>query len=149
MSDCRPSWDEYFMEIAFQVATRGTCTRRNVGAVVVKDKRIKGTGYNGSPPDLPHCLDENCEMVEGHCVRCVHAEPNALFECSPDERKGATLYVTDRPCPECQKLIIASGVSKVVYARDYEPFIDWLSQADWIEVVPLEGFSERPLRPQK
>ena len=149
MSDRRPSWDEYFMEIAFQVATRGTCTRRNVGAVVVKDKRIKGTGYNGSPPDLPHCLDENCEMVEGHCVRCVHAEPNALFECSPDERKGATLYVTDRPCPECQKLIIASGVSKVVFARDYEPFIDWLSQADWIEVVPLEGFSKRPLRPQK
>ena len=141
----RKSWDEYFMDIAFQVAGRSTCTRRSVGAVIVKDKRIKGTGYNGSPAGLPHCIDEGCAMINEHCVRCIHAEPNALLECSPEERKDAILYVTDRPCPECQKLIVTSGITRVVFARDYEPFIDWLSMADWIIVEQLECYSETPL----
>lgn len=141
----RKSWDEYFMDIAFQVAGRSTCSRRSVGAVIVKDKRIKGTGYNGSPAGLPHCIDEGCAMINDHCVRCIHAEPNALLECSPDERLGAILYVTDRPCPDCQKLIVTSGITRVVFARDYEPFIDWLAMADWIIVEQLESYATIPL----
>ena len=148
----RPSWDEYFMEIAFQTAVRGSCSRRMVGAVVVKDKRIKGTGYNGSPPGMPHCIEDGCEMRDGHCIRCVHAEPNALFECSPEERRGATLYVTDYPCPECQKLIIASGIGEVVYARHYDPHVNWFDEVEpdeegkpGIVVRQLEDFSSRPL----
>lgn len=149
----RPSWDEYFMEIAFQTAMRGTCSRRMVGAVVVKDKRIKGTGYNGSPPGMPHCIDDGCEMRDGHCIRCVHAEPNALLECTPEERRGATLYVTDYPCPECQKLIISAGITEIVYARAYEPHVDWFSKIErlpngesQIKVRELIGFQDRPLR---
>ncbi|MBU2702154.1 dCMP deaminase [Sporomusaceae bacterium BoRhaA] len=134
----RKDWDQYFMDIAFIVAERSTCLRRHVGALVVKDKRIKGTGYNGSPAGLPHCIDEGCEMLDGHCIRCVHAEPNALLECGPEERREATLYCTDRPCPECQKLIITSGISRVVYGRDYLPHTDWFKLAPWIELVYLE-----------
>lgn len=133
----RKDWDLYFLDIAFEVAKRSTCLRRAVGAVIIKDKRIKGTGYNGSPAGLPHCLDEGCAMHEGHCIRCIHAEPNAILECTPDERLGATLYCTDRPCPECQKLIITSGITKVVYARDYHPHTDWFALADHMEIIHL------------
>lgn len=133
----RKEWDDYFLDIAFQVAERSTCLRRKVGAVIVKNRRIKGTGYNGSPAGLPHCIDEGCMMVDGHCVRCIHAEPNALLECTPDERQDATLYCTDRPCPECQKLIITAGISRVVYARHYQPHTDWLDMAPAVEIVHL------------
>jgi len=138
----RKNWDLYFLDIAFQVANRSTCLRRAVGAVIVKDKRIKGTGYNGSPAGLPHCLDDGCAMHEGHCIRCIHAEPNAILECTPDERRGATLYCTDRPCPECQKLIITSGITKVVYARDYQAHMDWFSLATEIEVIYMPKTEE-------
>lgn len=133
----RKDWDLYFLDIAFEVAKRSTCLRRTVGAVIIKDKRIKGTGYNGSPAGLPHCIDDGCAMVEGHCIRCIHAEPNAILECTPDERRGATLYCTDRPCPECQKLIITSGITKVVYARDYHSHTDWFALATNLEVLHL------------
>src|SRR5690606_5886840 len=76
----RPTWDEYFMTMAHFVATRATCTRRQVGAVIVRDKRILTTGYNGSPPGLPHCSDVGCWIVDGHCVRTIHAEQNALVQ---------------------------------------------------------------------
>lgn len=132
----RKSWDEYFMQIAFQVAERSTCSRRRVGAIVVKDKRIKATGYNGSPSGLPHCIDEGCYLHEGHCLRCIHAEPNALLECSPSERNGATLYCTDYPCAECQKLIITCGIAKIVFARDYLPKADWFKYAN-VEVLKV------------
>ncbi len=134
----RKEWDDYFLDIAFQVAGRSTCLRREVGAVIVKNRRIKGTGYNGSPAGLPHCIDEGCLMIDGHCVRCIHAEPNALLECTPEERQDATLYCTDRPCPECQKLIITSGIKRVVYGRHYHPHTDWLDMAQDIEVLHIE-----------
>lgn len=135
----RKDWDQYFMDIAFQVAGRSTCPRRDVGAVVVKDRRIKGTGYNGAPRKMPHCTEAGCLMVDGHCVRTVHAEINALLECSPEERDGATIYVTDYPCPNCAKTIIQSGVTRVVYARDYAvpPELDWLRQVPWLEVMQV------------
>jgi len=133
----RKSWDEYFLDIAFEVATRSTCPRRYVGAVVVKDKRIKGTGYNGSAAGLPHCLDEGCLVINNHCIRTIHAEINALLECSPEERKGAAIYVTDRPCADCSKVIISSGITRVIFARDYHIDFDWFKMAPWLEIIHL------------
>ena len=133
----RKVWDQYFLDIAFQVRDRSTCRSLKVGAVVVKDNRIKGTGYNGSPSKMAHCDDVGCMMRANHCVRTIHAEVNALLECSPEERKGATIYVTARPCAECSKLIINSGITRVVYAQDYHVDYDWFKEAPWIEVVHL------------
>lgn len=130
----RLSWDEYFLKLAFTVSKRSTCNRLHVGAVIVKNKRIKATGYNGSPSGLSHCIDEGCFMHNGHCIRCIHAEVNALLECSPEDKEGATIYITDQPCSECQKLIISSGIKRVVYARKYPPEIDWFKEAHDIEV---------------
>ena len=137
----RKNWDLYFLDIAYQVASRSTCPRRSVGAVIVKDRRIKGTGYNASAAGLQHCTDEGCLIVNDHCVRTIHAEVNALLECSPEERSNATIYITDRPCAECSKLIISSGIRKVVFARDYQSDFDWFSLAPWIEIIhsPTEG----------
>jgi len=127
------------MDIAHQVKERSTCPRLRVGAVIVKDKRIKGTGYNGSPPHFPHCDDVGCLMIDNHCRRTIHAEVNALMECSPEERKDATIYITDQPCMECTKLIIASGISRVVYANPYPTEVDFFAEADWIEVKCLRS----------
>lgn len=134
----RKSWDEYFMDIAFVVAERSTCDRLHVGAVLVKNKRIKATGYNGSPSGLPHCDEVGCLVVDNHCVRTIHAEENCLMEADPIDKDGATLYVTHAPCPECQKRIISNGIVRVVYANEYTPSINWFKEAPWIEVVHLQ-----------
>jgi dCMP deaminase len=117
----RPSWDEYFMELAQVVAKRSTCNRRSVGAVLVRDKRILTTGYNGSPPGLPHCTDEGCLMVEGHCVRAIHAEQNAIVQAALHgiDLSGATCYVTSSPCVHCAKMLIAAGIKRIVYLDNY------------------------------
>lgn len=135
----RQDWDTYFMNIAVEVSGRSTCPRRSVGAVVVKDRRIKGTGYNGSAAGLAHCVDQGCLLVNNHCIRTIHAEVNALLECTPEERQDASIYVTDRPCPECSKLIISSGIKKVVYMRDYPVQFDWFREAPWIEIRQLSA----------
>jgi dCMP deaminase len=134
----RKDWDKYFMDIAFMVSERSTCPRLHVGAVLVNDKRIKATGYNGSPKGLPHCDEAGCLMVNNHCVRTIHAEVNCLLEVSPQERQGATMYVTHAPCPECQKLIITSGIKRVIYCNEYTPAINWFDQAEDIEVEKLQ-----------
>lgn len=126
----RADWDEYFLKIAFSVSERSTCDRLHVGAVIVKDNRIKSTGYNGSPPSLQHCTDDGCYMHNKHCIRTIHAEANAIMGCSPEDREGATIYVTDQPCPECQKLIIASGIKRIVYARKYPPETNWFESSN-------------------
>lgn len=134
----RKDWDSYFMDIAFNVKERSTCPRLHVGAVIVKDKRIKGTGYNGSPPGFEHCEDVGCLLINSHCKRTIHAEVNAIMECSPDERVGATIYITAQPCMECSKLIIASGIIRVVYAENYPSEYDFFKDANWIEILQLE-----------
>lgn len=131
----RKDWDTYFMDIALMVKERSTCPRLHVGAVIVKDKRIKGTGYNGSPGGLDHCDDIGCLMIDNHCRRTIHAEVNAIMECSPEERKDATIYITAEPCIECSKLIIASGITKVVYYKSYSKDYDFFKEAPWIEVI--------------
>jgi dCMP deaminase len=109
------------MEITLDVSKRSTCLRANVGAIVVKDKRILTTGYNGAPKGLPHCLDEGCEMVGGHCVRSLHAEQNAILQAAEYgvPLEGATIYTTHQPCVTCAKMIINAGLKRVVYAGQY------------------------------
>src|SRR5919204_5958156 len=99
----RPSWDEYFMQIARDVSTRATCNRRLVGAVVVLERRILSTGYNGAPHGLPHCTEVGCKIVDGHCIRTLHAEQNAIVHGAlyGVSLKGSTLYVTCQPCNNC------------------------------------------------
>ena len=124
----RPSWDTYFMQIAHLVATRATCPRRSVGAIVVKEKHIVATGYNGAPAGLPHCPpggDENewprgC-LISGHCMRSLHAEQNCLLQAAKIGVSclGATMYVTCQPCNTCAKMVINAGIVRVVYEGDY------------------------------
>lgn len=124
----RPTWDTYFMDIAKLVATRATCQRRSVGAVVVRDKRILCTGYNGAPRGLEHCPSNGPDhdwpdgcMRAGHCIRSLHAEQNALLQAAnigvPCE--GATIYVTCQPCNTCAKMLINAGIRKVIFEGDY------------------------------
>jgi len=118
----RPDWDTYFIRIAKEVASRSTCPRASVGAVIVKDNRILSTGYNGAPAGEPHCVDVGCLMENDHCLRTIHAETNAIafaakYGISLD---GATMYVTDalgrKPTPVCHKcsqLIKVAGIARV------------------------------------
>jgi dCMP deaminase len=116
----RPTWDEYFLSIAQAVAARSTCDRLHVGAVVVKDNRIIGTGYNGAPPGEPHCDDDGHLMVDNHCKRTIHAEVNAINHArQAHSLYGATIYVTHRPCILCQMEIGFSGIGRIVYMEEY------------------------------
>jgi len=118
--DQRPSWDEYFMRIAREVATRATCLRRHVGAVIVRDRRILSTGYNGSPPGQEHCTEVGCLMEDGRCIRTLHAEQNALMQAALHgvSTAGATVYSTCRPCHVCARMIVAAGITRVVFSGD-------------------------------
>ncbi|MEA3336008.1 MAG: cytidine/deoxycytidylate deaminase family protein [Chloroflexota bacterium] len=133
ISHKRPPWNDYFMGITFQVARRSTCDRARVGAIVVKDRRILTTGYNGSPAGLPHCDDIGHLIVDGHCVRTLHAEQNAIIQGAQHgvTLRGGTLYVTHQPCLTCAKMIINAGLVRVVYAGHYpdENSVAFLAQA--------------------
>lgn len=117
----RPDWDTYFMTIAHDVAARSTCDRALVGAVLVREKRILTTGFNGSPTGLPHCDDVGHLMVDGHCVRTIHAEANSIIQAALHgvSTKGATCYVTHMPCLSCAKMLINAGIVRIVYHKDY------------------------------
>ncbi len=129
----RPTWNEYFMNIAHEVAKRSTCERAQVGAVIVRDKRILTTGYNGSPRGLPHCTEVGCLMENGHCVRTIHAEQNAIIQAALHGviTEGAIIYVTHQPCFNCAKTIINAGISEIVYDKEYQDdkSLDFLNQA--------------------
>jgi len=134
----RPSWDEYFMGIAFEVAKRSTCLRAQVGAIIVRDKRILTTGYNGAPTGLPHCTEVGCLIVNGHCVRTLHAEQNAIIQAALHgvSVQGGTMYVTHQPCLTCAKMIINAGIKRVVYGGEYpdELAVSFFEQAG-VELV--------------
>jgi len=117
----RPSWDAYFMELACVVASRSTCDRKYVGAVVVKNKRILATGYNGSIAGLEHCDEAGHMMEDGHCVRTVHAEANAITQAAHYGIRldGATVYITASPCWNCFQLMANSGIREIVYQEFY------------------------------
>jgi dCMP deaminase len=145
----RPTWDEYFLDIARLVATRSTCLRRQVGAVLVKNKRILATGYNGPPSGLPHCLDVGClrermgiPSGERHeLCRGLHAEQNAILQAAFHgiSIKGATLYCTHHPCIICSKMLINAGISKIVYLEGYpDPLAKEMLHEAKIEVIRFE-----------
>jgi dCMP deaminase len=119
--DLRASWDEYFMNIARMVATRATCDRKHVGAVLVRDRTLLSTGYNGSIRGLGHCSEEGHMMEEGHCVRTVHAEANAIIQAAKNgvAIDGATIYTTASPCWPCFKLVANSGTKRIVFGEFY------------------------------
>jgi dCMP deaminase len=127
--EARPSYDEYFMEMAHVVAKRSTCLRRKVGAILVKDKHILSTGYNGAPKGLKHCsetgcLRENLNIPSGErheLCRGLHAEQNAVIQAAVFgvSIKGSVLYCTNTPCVVCVKMLINAGVTEIIYAGDY------------------------------
>ncbi len=137
IKDPRPTWDEYFMEIAQVTAKRSNCSRRHVAAVIVKNNHILSTGYNGTPAGLKNCFEGGCPRCSGHaesgkgldeCL-CVHAEQNAICQaaCHGQAIDGASIYVTISPCLTCAKLIISAGIKEVIYGGDYA-FLDTVSQ---------------------
>jgi len=125
----RPGWDEYFMDIVSLVAKRSTCLRRSVGAVLVRDRRVLATGYNGAPSGIRHCLDVGClrekmQVPSGErheLCRGLHAEQNAIIQAALHgvSINGSTLYSTNHPCVICAKMIINSGIRKVLYQDGY------------------------------
>jgi|SRR5690554_1087819 len=144
----RPSWDSYFMEITRVVATRSTCLRRQVGAVLVRDKRILSSGYNGAPRGMEHCLDIGCLREEmkipsgqrQELCRGLHAEQNAIVHAAYHgiNIEGSTLYVTHQPCLTCAKMIINAGIEKVIFAGEYPDELsrELLEQAG-LELIPF------------
>ncbi len=138
----RPDWDSYFMKIAYAVSERSTCDRAFVGCVLVLEKRILTTGFNGSPAGLAHCDDEGHLMVDGHCVRTIHAETNAIIQAALHgvSTRGATCYVTHFPCINCAKALINAGIIRLVYSVAYrqDPVaVDFLRTAN-VEVDQKE-----------
>lgn len=143
MPNKRPAWDEYFLNIADLVSTRSTCDRLFVGAVLVRDRMILSTGYNGSPRHTDQCDGEGHYLVDNHCVRTVHAEENTIAQAAYHgiSTKNATLYTNYFPCEKCVKLLINAGVSKIAYRKMYSNLnaqfsLTMLKQAG-VEIVEL------------
>jgi dCMP deaminase len=145
----RPSWDQYFMTITRQVAERSTCTRAKVGAVIVRDRSILATGYNGAPAGLPHCLDAGCLIYESrtpdgeleqNCYRTIHAEINAITQAARNGSaiRDADIYVTHTPCIHCLKVLINTGIKTVHYEKPYKlhTITELLTYA-WIKLVQV------------
>ena len=140
MTDSRPSWDEYFMSITELVAQRATCVRRKVGAILVRDKRIIATGYNGAPSQVSHCLDVGCLREERgvpsgerhELCRGLHAEQNAIIQAALHgvSVEGTTLYCTNMPCSICSKMLINARVEKILYKEGYADSLSTALMAD-------------------
>jgi dCMP deaminase len=146
----RVSWDQYFMDIAKQVATRATCDRKHVGAVIVRGRTILSTGYNGSIRGLPHCDDVGHMMENGHCVATVHAEANAIIQAATNgvSIDGATIYTTASPCWPCFKLIANAGLVRIVFGEFYrDPRIFEYAGRLKLELVGLGEAARAPATP--
>lgn len=118
----RLSKDKYFMDIAEMTARRSTCSRANVGAILVKNSRIIATGFNGSPASMEHCDDVGHLVDNKHCIRTVHAEANCILQAARlgVSVEGSVLYCTHKPCHNCCKLLINAGIYKIYYRNDYD-----------------------------
>ena len=130
----RPSWDDYFMAVAKIIASRSTCDRLYSGAILVKDNRIIATGYNGAPPGLPHCHDAGHLLEDGHCIRTIHGEHNALLQAAIQggaTTRGATMYSKYTPCMHCAKYVVACGIKRVVVCKVYRAAqaVDYMKEA--------------------
>jgi dCMP deaminase len=127
----RLSWHQYFLTITRQVAERSTCTRAKVGAVIVRDKNILATGYNGAPAGMPHCIDVGCLIyqsktpdgeIEENCFRTIHAEINAIAQAAKNGSsiKDGSIYITHTPCIHCLKVLVNTGIKQIFYERPYK-----------------------------
>ena len=142
----RPEWDQYFLKLAMLASERATCPRMHCGCVLVKDKNVVATGYNGSIPGDDHCEDVGCLVVDNHCIRTNHAEMNALMQAARRGHSvdGASAYVTNMPCTTCAKALIAAGIKRVVIFSDYHDtqatrfFAKAGVSIDKIDMPPLE-----------
>ena len=146
----RPSWETYFMDIAELVAKRSTCLRRAVGAIIVKDKRVLTTGYNGAPTGIKHCIETGClreklnvPSGERHeLCRGIHAEQNAIIQAAFHgvSIKGATLFCTNQPCSICAKMIINAGIIKIYYRDGYaDSMAQEMFKEAGIEVIKIDS----------
>jgi dCMP deaminase len=149
IEDDRPSWETYFMDIALLVAKRSTCLRRSVGAVVVKDKRVLSTGYNGAPMNVAHCkvtgcIREKMKIPSGErheLCRGIHAEQNAIIQAAYHgvSIKEATLYCTNLPCSICAKMIINAGIRTIYYLSGYaDPMSEEMLKEAGVDVLKIE-----------
>lgn len=145
----RPDWDHYFMEIARVVSTRSTCLRRHVGAVIVRDKQILATGYNGTPKGMAHCEEVGCLREQLHVpsgqnhelCRGIHAEQNAVVQAAVNgvSVDGGTVYCTHQPCVVCTKILINAGIKRIVFANPYpDPLAQDMLRASGMEVEVLQ-----------
>ncbi|MBI4515007.1 MAG: cytidine/deoxycytidylate deaminase family protein [Deltaproteobacteria bacterium] len=127
----RPTWDQYFMTITREVAERSTCMRAKVGAVIVRERSILATGYNGSPAGLPHCTEAGCLIyrsqtpsgdTEENCFRTIHAEINAIAQAAKNgvSIRDASIYITHTPCIHCFKVLLNTGITRICYERPYK-----------------------------
>lgn len=137
----RPTWDQYFLKLAMLASERATCPRMHCGCVLVKDRFVLATGYNGSLPGQPHCEDEGCLVVDNHCVRTNHAEVNALVQAAVHgiNVKGSTAYITNMSCTTCAKALIAAGINRVVVFSDFHDTLatDFYTGSG-VEIVKLD-----------
>ena len=153
----RLDWDRYFMRIAQLVAERSTCNRAKIGAVIVRDRSILATGYNGSPAGLPHCHDVGCDVYVSttpdgeevsNCYRTIHAEINAIAQAAKNGTliNGASIYVTASPCTHCLKVLINVGMEKIYYGKPYKLH----TVADILDAVDIDMIevSVPPLPPE-
>lgn len=117
----RTDWDSYFMAIAKQVATRATCDRKHVGSVIVKDRNILATGYNGSMAGTPHCDEVGHLMIDNHCKRTIHSEINAIAQAAKNGTSidNSSIYITASPCWDCFKVIVNAGIKEIYYGEFY------------------------------
>ena len=140
----RPNWDQYFLKLAMLASERATCPRMHCGCVLVKNKNVIATGYNGSIPGDEHCEDVGCLVVDNHCIRTVHAEMNALVQAARrgNAVDGASAYITNMPCTTCAKALIIAGVTRVVI---FSEFHDTLAETFFakanvtIDRIPMPG----------
>ena len=151
----RPTWDDYFLQMAHVVARRSTCLRRRVGALLVRDKRILATGYNGAPSNLPHCEQAGClrdamgipSGERQELCRGLHAEQNAIIQAARHgvDTRDSALYCTTQPCVTCAKMLINAGVKRVVYRGDYSDkmAVEMLTAAG-VELLRAPHTSEDP-----
>lgn len=117
----RASWEQYFMSIAKEVASRSTCDRKHVGSVIVRDRTILSTGYNGSIRGMPHCDDIGHMMENNHCVATIHAEANAVLQAAKNgvRIEGGEVFITASPCWPCFKMLANAGIKKIYYGEFY------------------------------
>lgn len=142
----RLSWDEYFLAQAELVAQRSSCDRAQVGAVITVDRSVIATGYNGGVAGLENCDEDGHKLEDGHCIRTVHAEMNAILQCARNGHamNGATIYVTHYPCLNCMKSLAQAGVKRIVYRNDYRmhAFAEEIARLKGIEIIKLERSKE-------